>query len=176
MKNRVLLVLLAVALVVSLVAFAACAKEEEVEEEAWEWPERLLVTAMSSRSPIYGALVAWTTPLSKDTGMTARVICESDARLQQVWVKEGRFFTVAPHQNRSMFYGIKGFARRDWGPWQSRIWMPCGISYYSGTVLGDSGMKTPYDIKPGMKIIYITISEEPQQLMMGMLAWGQVDP
>ena len=44
MKKRILLFFLAVALVVSLATFAACAKEEEptpVEEEVWQWPDRL---------------------------------------------------------------------------------------------------------------------------------------
>ena len=176
MKKRVLLVLLALALVVSLVAFAACAKEEEVVTEEWEWPERLLVTAMSTRSPIYSAFVAWTTPWSADTGVPVRVIAESDSRLQQMWVKEGRFFTVAPHQNRSMMYGLKGFARRDWGPWLSAIWMPAGGVYWGCVVLADSGIETIYDLKPGMKAIAITLSEEPQQSVYAFLAWAQVDP
>ena len=176
MKKRVLLVLLALALVVSLVAFAACAKEEEVVTEEWEWPERLLVTAMSTRSPIYSAFVAWTTPWSADTGVTVRVIAESDSRLQQIWVKEGRFFTVAPHQARSMMYGLKGQARRDWGPWLSAIWMPAGGVYWGCVTLADSGIETIYDIKPGMSAIVITLAEEPQQSIYAFLAWAQVDP
>jgi len=105
MKKRLLLVLLAIALVVSLVAFAACAKEEEEEEETevWQWPQRLLLTVMSTYSPNYGAFVAWSTPLSNDTGMTVRIIVESDSRLQQLWVKGGKFFAVGMHQTREQF-------------------------------------------------------------------------
>ena len=105
-----------------------------------------------------------------------RVITEADSRLQQIWVKEGRFFTLAPHQNRSMMYGITGFARRDWGAWMSAIWMPCGISYWGPTVLADSGIETIYDLKPGMKGILITQAEEPQQSMYAFLAWAKVNP
>ena len=179
MRKRFLLVLLAMVLVVSLAAFAACAGEEEAppdEGDVWQWPDRLLVTAMSTRSPIYGSFVAWTTPLAEDTGVTFRVITEADSRLQQVWVKEGRFFALAPHQNRSMMYGIEGFARRDWGAWQSRIWMPAGIAYWGPTVLADSGIETIYDLKPGMKGILITMSEEPQQSMYAFLGWANVNP
>jgi len=48
MKNRVLLIFLAVVLVVSTVAFAACKAEEEppVVEEVWEWPDKLSVLAI----------------------------------------------------------------------------------------------------------------------------------
>jgi len=183
MTKRLLLILLSVALVVSLVAFAACAKEEEPpveeeeeEEEVWEWPERLLTLSMSTRSPVYGALVGWTTPWSQDTGVPVRIINEADSRLHGLWVKEGRFFTKAPHQSRSMLYGAEGFTRRDWGPWQSRIWYPAGISYWGGVTLGDSGIETPYDIKPGMKANLVTLGEEPQQSIMGIVAWGNVNP
>jgi len=177
MTKRVLLVLLALALVVSLVAFAACAKEEEEEEEeVWEWPQRLLLTVMSTYSPNYGAFVAWSTPLSKDTGMTVRIITESDSRLQQLWVKGGRFFAIGMHQNRDQFYGSEGNTRRDWGPWMSSIWIPGGLSYWSFCVWGDSGIKTPYDIKPGMKACMMTLAEEVQQAIYGLLAWAQVDP
>ena len=109
MKKRILLVFLAVALVVSLVAFAACAKEEEVVTEEWQWPERLLITASGTTSPIYGSAIAWTTPLSEDTGMAVRIICEMDTRLQELWVKGGEFFTKAPQQNRSMMYALRGW-------------------------------------------------------------------
>jgi TRAP-type uncharacterized transport system substrate-binding protein len=43
-------------------------------------------------------------------------------------------------------------------------------------VRGDSGIKTPYDIKPESKVGLITTIEEPQQMAYGVLAWGQVDP
>jgi len=183
MKKRVLLVFLAVALVVSLVAFAACAKEEEPppveeeeEEEVWQWPEKLLVTALGTTTAVYGAFVAWTTPLAEDTGMAVRIINEGDARLQELWVKNSEFFTKAMFQNRSMMYALRGYSRRDYGAWQSRVWQGAGVSYWTFGTLGDSGINTPHDIKPGMKIVLITLAEEPQQLMLGLLAWGQVDP
>ena len=175
MRNRVLLVFLAVALVVSLVAFAACAKEEEVVTEEWQYPERLFFTTLSPQSANYGALVAWTTLMAKDTGMTVRIVCEMDASLQMMWVKEGRFFSVGPFQNRGMLYAHGDFARRDGGPWQSRIWMPAGVAYWGFNALGDSGIKTPYDIKPGMKIFYFPLVEEGIQNMYALMAWAQVD-
>jgi len=177
LKRKGLLVLLAVGMVVSLVVFAACGeKPEPAPGDTWQYPDRLLVTAMGSTSPTYGAFVAWTTPWAQDTGVTVRLITESDSRLQQIWVRDGTFFSVAPHQNRSMMYGIKGYARRDWGAWQSRIWMPAGVSFWGACVLKNSGMKTLDDLKPGMKAITISLSEEPQQSLYAFLAWANVDP
>jgi hypothetical protein len=167
-----------------MVAFAACAKEEEPppveeeeeEEEVWQWPERLLVTATGTTSPLYGAFIAWTTPLAEDTGMTVRIINEADVRLQELWVKSGEFFTKGPQQNRSMMYALRGWSRRDYGAWQSRVWQASGVSYWTFGALGNSGIKTPNDIKPGTKMVLITLAEEPQQMFLGLAAWAQVNP
>ena len=177
MNKRIVLVLLAVALVVSLGAFAACAEEEAppVTEE-FQWPEKLLFVTLATTSPTYGALVGWTTPLAEDTGMAVRIICEDNSQNQHLWIKEGRFFIRAPHQNRSALYGAKGWTHRDGGPMDGRIFSACGVSYWSFASMGDSGLKTPYDIKPGMTAVLMTIAEEPQQSVFAVLAWAQVDP
>jgi hypothetical protein len=54
--------------------------------------------------------------------------------------------------------------------------MPLGVSYWTFGALGKSGIKTPYDIKPGMKVLLFTLAEEPQQMMLGLLAWAKVAP
>ncbi len=179
MKYRILLVFLAVALVVSLAAFAGCAKEDEappVTEEEWQWPEKLILVTLSLTSPTYGALVGWTTPFAADTGIKVRIVTEDNAQKQHLWVKNGRFFGRAPHQSRAALYGAKGWTHRDGGPMQSRIFAACGLSYWSFASLGDSGLKTPYDIKPGMSVVMMTVAEEPQQSVFAVLAWAQIDP
>jgi TRAP transporter TAXI family solute receptor len=175
MNKRILLVLLALALIVSMMAFAACGgEEEEVVTEEWQWPERLHIATRSVTSPGYGAGIAWMTPLSEDTGMKVRLIAEEDQYVMSQWTKDGKIFASAPFQDRSMLYAQKGYAKRDGGPWQSRIWYPIGRSYNSFATLGDSGIKTPYDIKPGMKILYIP-SPGGKLFMKALLAWAQID-
>ena len=176
MKIKALLILLGVVLLVGLLAFAGCGKKETPVTEEWQWPDRLIIATMGTTVGGYGASVAWSTPLGQDTGMTIRIIAEADVRLHEVWVRDGRVFTKSPHQNRAMLYANTGYARRDWGPYQSRIWMAQGVAYWGYATLGDSGITTPYDIKPGMKLLCITISEDPQQVMVALLAWGNVDP
>jgi hypothetical protein len=175
MMKRMLLVLLALTLVVSMVAFVACGEEEEPVEE-WQWPESLVLVTMSTRSPNYGSLVAWTTAFGEDVPTKFRVITESDTRLFSMWTKEGRIRASSPHQNRSMFYVARGFGRRDWGPYESRIWMPAGISSWGPVVLGTSDIKTVYDIKPGTKTTVVTTAEEPQQSIVGVIRWANLDP
>ena len=178
MRKRAWLVLLAMVLVVSLVAFAACGGEEEAppEEEVWEWPDRLLTVTMSTRSPVYGALVGWTTPMQEDPGVQFRIITERDSRLKEQWVREGRFFTKSPHQSRDMFYGERGYTRRDWGPYMSSIWMPAGKSSWGPVTLANSGIKTVYDIKPGSKCNLVTLGAAPQQSVVAVAMWANVNP
>ena len=177
MNRKILLVLLAVSLLVSLVAFAACGGEEEAPPvtEEWQWPERLLLVTSRTTSPSYGAMVGWSTPLAQDTGMTIRIVCEDSSQVQNRWVKEGRFLFRSPHQRRDSFYGEKGSAERDVGPWQSRIIFPTGIIYWSFAVLGDSGIKVPQDIKPGMAGRITTLSAAPQQSMYALIAWAGIN-
>ena len=177
MRRKGLLILLALVAVVSLVVFAACGKEAEPPpSDVWQYPDRLIFVASGTVSPVYPALVGWTTPWAQDTGVTVRIISETDTRLQEQWVKEGRMFVKSPHQNRGIMYGNKGFARRDWGPYQSRLFYPAGISYWGFTALGDSGIITPHDIKPGMATVWISLSEEPQQNVFAVLGWANVNP
>ncbi len=68
------------------------------------------------------------------------------------------------------------YATRDGGPWPTRAVYPIGKYDMGFVVLGDSGIKTPYDIKPGMKIIYFSYIPHGKPTMEALLAWGQVDP
>jgi len=180
MKKRILFVFLALVLVVSLVAFAACAKEEEVppvEEEVWQWPERLLICATSTASAGYGALIAFLTPLSDDTGTEIRIVCESNTQLRHRWLKEGRFFFGGVVLGgRSMLEAQTGYATRDGGPWQLRTFYAQNRMESGFSVRGDSGIKTPYDIKPGVKLIWFPfMGPTAKNSLLALLAWAQVD-
>jgi hypothetical protein len=131
---------------------------------------------MSTRVSAYPTLVAWTAPLAEDTGMNIRIVQESQSELMNIWVKEGRFFMKRPYQTAGMFYTAGKYARRDAGPWASRIFMAGGQSFWSMASLGDSGLNTPEDIKPGMKVTMLTSSEAPQQSVYAVLAWGNINP
>jgi len=58
--------------------------------------------------------------------------------------------------------------------------MPAGVSYWGPVALGDSGINTMADIKrkaetDGIKVTVVTTSEEPQQSIVGVLQWAQVN-
>jgi TRAP transporter TAXI family solute receptor len=179
MKNRILLVFLALVLVVSLAAFAACKVEEEPPpvEEVWQWPDKLMLSAISVEDPIYGLGIGWTTPLAEETGMKIRVVCQPDHATRMRWMKEGIIFLGAMTLTGKDNLEATGiYATRDGGPWNTRGFYPSRKMDMGFVVLGDSGIKTPYDIKPGMKIIYFSYIPHGKPAMEALLAWGQVDP
>jgi len=189
MKNRILLVFLAAILVVSLVALAACAKEEEAPpveeeeeeappvEEVWEWPEKMNILSQTAGSLAYGVAIAWTTPLAEDTGMKIRLVCEDNEMLRWKWMKENRFFTKGLSVEPKEFLEVnEDRATRDGGPYQIRIWWPLGKGGFGFAVRGDSDIKTPYDIKPGTKFIHLTFVPGGKVPMEALAAWGQIDP
>jgi len=197
MKNRLLLVLLAIALVVSLVAFAACKAEEappiveeeeeeappiveEEEEEVWQWPDKLHFLASQAGTASYAFDMAYGVLLEDDTKMKVRVIGEDSLPLSYQWLKQSRFFwaSMQTMHVKFMMEGIGEWASRDLGPWQMRMVWSAGTANFAGfAVQGDSGIRTPYDIKPGMKIGYLTVAGPAgKALMEALLAWAQIDP
>ena len=147
MKRRILFVFLALVLVVSLAAFAACKAEEEppvVEEEAppvveeeeeeappveppWEWPDKLMLSAISVEDFPYGLGIAWGTPLAEETGMKVRVVCVADHATRYRYMKEGIIFTGGiTMSGKENLEGEGMYATRDGGPWHTRAIYPIG--------------------------------------------------
>jgi len=191
MRNRIWLVFLALVLVVSLVAFGACKAEEAPpveeeappveeeatpEEEVWEWPEKMNVLAPEAATAEYAEVLAWTTPLSKDTGIKVTIVCEISPRLKSLWLREGRFLLNAGSSIPDVLQAVGPNATRDAGPYQARIFYPYTIGDTGFMVRADSGIKTPYDIKPGTKIAYMTVVPIFRTIMEALLTWGNVSP
>ncbi len=123
MKAKGLLVLLAMVLVVSLAAFAACAKEEEkVVEEGWQWPETLMLGTSGVGDRGYVVGIAWTTPLGKDIPeMTVRVVVQPDMQLRYIWLRDGTIdFTTLMRSGKPWIETEREHATRDGGP--SRVY------------------------------------------------------
>jgi len=123
----------------------------------------------------YAVAVAWTTPLSDATGTKIRVVTEESDLLRGLWIKQGLFFTSSG-PTQMQIDGTLGYNTRDGGPYQTRLIYPISKADMGFAVRGDSGIKTPHDIKPGMKIIYISFAPHGRTYMEAILAWAQVDP
>jgi len=200
MKYKVLLVLLAMVLVVSLASFVACAKEEEappveeeappveeeappVEEEAppveevWEWPDMISVLAGPVETVGYGMILGWTSIMAKDTGIQVRCVPTEAGPTGMRWLKQGQFVFGAPGETKGVMEGSTAYATRDLGPWDERVMWPSSKTVTGWVVRGDSGINTPHDIKPGMKLAYLSaVKYVFEPVVAAMLAWGEVDP
>ena len=132
MKKKILLVLLSIALVVSLGAFAACDKEEEEvtppaeeeeeeEEEVWEWPDRMAIVSTGAGGAGYAVGTAWSTLLAQDTGSKIRMVSEDAKIVRLQWVKEGMFILTGEEPPHDMIQETGGYDTRDGGILKARI-------------------------------------------------------
>jgi TRAP-type uncharacterized transport system substrate-binding protein len=148
-------------------------------EPEYSWPQTTLtISSQPPESVGYPLDVAWSTAVAEGTGMKVRLVSESEAVLSYTWVKEGRldlgFFEFGQGQSLE---GTTLWATRDLGPWQMRLWWPHGKGGRGYAVRGDSGLKVPSDLKPGMRVIYHDFIG-PMGRMFGeaIVAWSGLNP
>ncbi len=175
MKNRILLIFLAMVLVVSLAAFVACAEEEEVVTEEWQWPRKLILLAPGTTSSGYITALAWSTPLVEDTGITVRIVAEGLRTLRLQWLQQGTaFLSTEAAGGKLLMEADAEYATRHGGPIHIRHFWVQGTHERSFTTQRDSEYKTPRDIKPGTRIVDLVFM--PAYEEDDLLAWAQVDP
>jgi TRAP-type uncharacterized transport system substrate-binding protein len=182
MKNRMLLVLLAIVLTLTLVAFAACKAEEaslveEEEEEVWQWPKKIILAATGTDHPSYSCAIAWSTPLAKDIGVTIRVVATGQRSVRQRYLESGAYLASGESVGgRHILAADEEYATREGGPWQLRIFYPLGTTNQGWIMRGDSDINTCRDLKPGMKFSSIGwLPGKPSWGYEGPLAWADLD-
>ncbi len=176
MKNRVILVFLAIVLVVSLAAFAACAAEEEVVEEGvWQWPEKLVIGASRTTGNLYMTAIGWQKLFSDDTGVTTRIAIHPVMTTRWVWLRNGEIdLTSLKQSGKPWLEGQRENATRDAGPWHVRGWWITGQRDRGFTTYKGSPIKTPEDIEPGTRITYSAYLGPPEagEYNRGLVAWA----
>ncbi len=179
MNKRIVLVLLAMVLVVSLAAFVACAAEEEAPPvtEGWQWPDQLMLGTAGVGDQNYVVTIAWSTPLDKDIPeMTVRVVVQPDMQLRYIWLKTGIIDACSLKQSGMPWIETeKEQAGRDGGPSRLRGLLVSGKRDLGWATTPGTGLKTPYDIKPGTRIIWAAYLGPPEDSQLGLIAWAQVD-
>ena len=191
MKNKVLLIFLAIVLVVSLAAFAACKAEEEppiveeeeppvVEEEEapppYEWPKEFRIATHGIGASDYAQMTAVAPIIEKATGMKVRVVPEESIPLKARWVAQGMFDTTTESAGEVASFNMEakgGYATRDGGPFQIRAFAQSLIQSFGVMVRGDSSIRTVYDIKPGTKMSVWTMPGG-LQVVQAVLAWANL--
>ncbi|MEW6142303.1 MAG: TAXI family TRAP transporter solute-binding subunit [Chloroflexota bacterium] len=119
---------------------------------AWKWPNAIHVLGMGSSGQV--KLVSVTSMLEAKTGMLVRVQSEDSYVMATRGVKENKFafadFSASAVANAVM--GLDEYAVRDGGPFIPMLVYSSSYGSTGFVVRGDSPIKTPRDIKPGMKM------------------------
>jgi hypothetical protein len=144
----------------------------------FEWPDKFLVATQGATTVNYALAAAWTAHLEDDTGMKVRLVVNEDPVVGRIWQKNGTLDLGTLQAGTSEdVQGTGKWGIRELGPWQQHIvWaqLKGGMGY---AVKGDSGIVTPHDIKPGMKVLYLSfLVPTGRNWMESLLAWGNVDP
>jgi TRAP-type uncharacterized transport system substrate-binding protein len=117
--------------------------------------------------------------MGKDTGSTITVVPQGAPALRFKSVQTGENFATAGGASdwKNLIEADTQYAAKDGGPFQARIVWPFGIAYSGYMVKKDSGIKTPADIKPGMKFGDLTTAPGIRQTQVPALcAWANQDP
>ena len=174
MKNRVLAIFIATVLVMSLVAFGACAEEEE--EEVWGWPKVFTIVSHAIGASDYAQMTAVAPIIEHSTGMKVRVVPESSMPGKARWVQHGMFNAMTESMNSIGPYNIetkREYATRDGGPWQARAFAQTVVQAFGVMVRGDSEIRTIYDIKPGTKMS-VWAMPGGYDVVKSVLAWANL--
>ncbi|MEW6141572.1 MAG: TAXI family TRAP transporter solute-binding subunit [Chloroflexota bacterium] len=140
----------------------------------WQWPKTINI--ISSGGVGLAAAVAWAAIMDKDTGMAIRVVDESNVLLRFKWVRDGSYFMGAYSADNadSQMRADEGYATRDNGPYEMRIVYVRSQIDSGYIVRGDSNIKTPYDLKKGVRIALTTADPIGKATFNGLLAWANL--
>lgn len=118
----------------------------------WKWPNAIHILGMGSAGQV--KLVSIASVLESRTGMLVRVQSEDSYVMAARGVKENKFafadFSASAVANAIM--GLEEYAVRDGGPFIPTLVYTSSYGSTGFMVRGDSPIKTPRDIKPGMKM------------------------
>jgi hypothetical protein len=139
----------------------------------FKWPKRFNVINWAGMG--YESTKSWSELFEKDTGVKVHVAPEFDTVNRFRWLGMGMFqLTGGNHSETSqMLMADRKYATRDGGPIPVRsVWVHSKNN--SGFFMrGDCKMKTPYDIKPGTKMVHMTYVANTR-VVEGLLAWAKV--
>lgn len=178
-KGYVLLVLI----MLGSLVFAGCAApapEAPAPEkpEVWEWPSTISITCDAPGGAQHTGMIAWTPVFEADTGVKARITPESGEVVRRQWLRDGEFDFS---QQMQATYGAHWFMPDLLDATAEGVYFPMRVAWVMPVsplgfmVRGDSGLKTPYDIKPGTKIAMFTLAPATVAVIDALLAWAQLD-
>lgn len=129
------------------------APETPMEDAEWEWPNLMVHMDTSPTAPTYVLTIAWTPVHEQDVNVNWRVRAEASSNAKLRLLREGRaqFWWNTMQSVSEIMEGNLDYAISDGGPSELRIAHPGFYLMMAPTVLGNSPIRSIYDIKPGMR-------------------------
>ena len=158
MSTRFLILLsLFIPVVVFSLLFGACSGTSSSpsvpsSSASFEWPKTFFISAVGTSGN--AKMVSWASVLEASTGMTVRVVPDSQNISTLKKVKDGETSLTGIDRNelRNNLEALEDWATEDAGPWPVRITWVHDLAHAGFIVRGDSPIKEPKDIKAGMKL------------------------
>jgi hypothetical protein len=125
----------------------------------------------------YAQTRAWSDLFNNDTGLNISVKGEMDDTPEKYQLlKEGDFLASPITITESMLKAENPqFAERGLGAGQFRILYPLSTYYLGYAIQGDSGIKSPYDLKEKRVLYLSSFGDEGKDLIRPLLAWGHIE-
>jgi len=123
--------------------------------------------------------VSITAIMGKNTGSNISVVPQGAPALRFKSVQQGESLLTAGGTSdfQNIYQADIQYASKDGGPFPVQLAYPFGVTYSGYLVRKDSGIKTPADIKPGLRVSDLTTSPGIKTKQIPALyAWAKVDP
>lgn len=189
MKTKALMLFLVLMIIPAFICFAggdkeepaAAAEEATVEEtstDKFEWPKMLIHMDTSTTAPTYVLSIAWTAVHQQQDGVNWRVLAEASANSKVRMLKDGKahFWWNTMQSVSELMEGNLEYCTLNGGPSKLRIAHPGFSMMMALTVLGDSGIKTLDDVKPGMKYAVPAATPIIQKYYNAIWRFCDIDP
>jgi len=143
---------------------------------AFKWPDMITIAGGPAEAAGYAAAVAWTSALAKDTGANIRVVPSEMSPVTWRSVQNGTYlaFADAPVSLVNLVQAAGGFATKEGGPFAIRSMWQSSKTVTGYIVRGDFPASTPADLKPGIKVGYLSTAPIGKMAMLALLAWANL--
>jgi TRAP-type uncharacterized transport system substrate-binding protein len=141
------------------------------ETAEFTWPETMHIAAPGQSGMV--KYVSWVSIMEADTGMLMRVVPEADNNKAMSLLAGGKMFLGQGSKSalRNYIEAVAELARKDWGPFQTRIVWLHSLANSGFYVRGDSDIQTIYDLKPGLKFATWNMKASTLNAPRSLLTW-----
>jgi len=159
---------------VIVILATACPATPTTTSGGYQWPKTFNILAIGTSGMT--KTVSWASLMEASTGMTIRVQSEESYAHAGRLMKQQKFplAEFSTSTLASMVEAQDEFALKDGGPWMPAAVWSASFGSTGFLVRGDSGIITPKDLKPGMKMAVSRKTEGMMRMYLSLLAWANL--